>query len=142
MIVLDAYALVAVALEEPAAGEVDELLRKGDCVVTSANLAELVDQLVRRAGIDEDAVTERIEALLDGPIALRDLDHQRAVRAGLLRARHYQPRTAELSLADCVLLASLDEGDVVATADPPLARITRELAFEVIALADSRGRRP
>ena len=142
MIVLDAYALVAVALEEPAAGEVDELLREGDCAVTTTNLAELVDQLVRRVGIDADVVTERIEALLDGPITVRVLDRERAVRAGLLRARHYQPKTAELSLADCVVLASLDEGDVVATADPPLARITRELGFDVIALADSRGRRP
>lgn len=142
MTVLDTYALVAVAVEEPAASEVDELLRKGDCAMTTANLAELFDQLVRRVGIDEEAVTEQIEALLDGSIDVRDLDRQRAVRAGLLRARHYQSKTAELSLADCVLLASLDKGDRLATADPLLARVARELGFEVIALADSRGRRP
>jgi PIN domain nuclease of toxin-antitoxin system len=142
VILLDTYALVAIAVDEPAAGEVEELLREGDCAVTTVNLAELVDQLVRRVGVDADAVNERVEALLDEPIVLRDLDRERAARAGLLRARHYQPKTAELSLADCISLASLDEGDRLATADPPLARVARELGFEVIALADSRGRRP
>lgn len=142
MIVFDTYALVAFALDEPAAGEVDELLRQGDCAVTTANVVELYDQLVRRAGIDADEVSDRIEGLLDAPIDVRDLDRDRAARAGLLRARHYQPKKAELSLADCVTLASLDEGDRLATADPPLARVARELGFDVIALADSRGRRP
>jgi PIN domain nuclease of toxin-antitoxin system len=142
VILLDTYALVAIAVDEPAAGEVEELLREGDCAVTTVNLAELVDQLVRRVGVDADAVNERVEALLDEPIVLRDLDRERAARAGLLRARHYQPKTAEFSLADCISLASLDEGDRLATAGPPLARVARELGFEVIALADSRGRRP
>ena len=39
---------------------------------------------------------------------------------------------SELSLADCVLPASLDEGDVVATPDQPLARISRELVSKWI----------
>jgi len=142
MMVLDTYALVALAIEEPAGSEVDALLRDGDCAVTTANVAELFDQLVRRVGMDADAVSERIEALLDEAVEVRDLDRGRAARAGLLRARHYRPKTAELSLADCVLLASLDEGDRLATADAPLARVARELGFGVIALADSRGRRP
>jgi hypothetical protein len=73
---------------------------------------------------------------------VRDLDRERAGRAGLLRAQLYRRRTAELSLADCVLLASLEEGDTIATADPPLARAARRLGHTVTPLPDSRGRRP
>jgi PIN domain nuclease of toxin-antitoxin system len=142
MNILDTYALVAVAVEEPAAHEVEDLLRQGDCAVTTVNVAELYDQLVRRVGLDEDAVGDRIEALLDGPLDLRDLGRHRAARAGIIRARHYRPEEAELSLADCVVVASRDQGDRLATADPSLAQAALELGFDVIALADSRGRRP
>lgn len=142
MILLDAYALVAAATGEAAAAEVAELLRGGDCAVTTTNLAELYDQLVRRVGLDPEAVDTHVRPLLDESLALRDLDRERAARAGLLRAQLYRRRTVELSLADCVLLASLDEGDAVATADPPLARAARRLGHTVTALPDSRGRRP
>lgn len=142
MILLDAYALVAAATAEPAAGEVADLLRGGDCAVTTVNLAEFHDQLVRRVGLTAEAVDAHLEPLLDGLLAIRDLDRERARRAGLLRARLYRRRTAELSLADCVLLASLDEGDTVATADPPLARAARRLGHSLTPLPDSRGQRP
>ena len=110
MILLDAYALVAAATGEAAAAEVAELLRGGDCAVTTASLAELYDQLVRRVGLDPEVVDTHVRPLLDEPLALRNLDRERAARAGLLRAQLYRRRTAELSLADCVLLASLEEG--------------------------------
>jgi len=142
VIVLDAYALVAAATGEAAAKEVAELLLRGDCATTTTNLAELYDQLVRRVGLDPEAVDAHVRPLLDESLALRDLDRERAIRAGLLRAQLYRRRTAELSLADCVLLASLDDGDAIATADPPLARAARRLGHVVVALPDSRGRRP
>lgn len=142
MILLDAYALVAAATAEPAAGEVADLLRDGDCAVTTVNLAEFYDQLVRRVGLTADAVDDHLEPLLDGVLAIRDLDRERARQVGLLRAKLYRRHTTELSLADCVLLASLDEGDTVATADPPLARAARRLGHAVAPLSDSRGRRP
>lgn len=142
MILLDAYALVAAATGEASAVEVAELLRGRDCAVTTTNLAELYDQLVRRVGLDPEAVDEHMRPLLEDSLALRALDRERAARAGLLRAQLYRRRTAELSLADCVLLASLEEGDTVATADPPLARAARRLGHTVTRLPDSRGRRP
>jgi PIN domain nuclease of toxin-antitoxin system len=142
VILLDAYALVAAATGEAAAVEVAELLRGGDCAVTTVNLAELYDQLVRRVGIDSEAVDAHVRPLLDESLTLRDLDRERAARAGVLRAQLYRRRTAELSLADSVLLASLEEGDTVATADPPLARAGRRLGHTVTPLPDSRGRRP
>lgn len=142
MILLDAYALVAAASGEPAAAEVGELLRAGGCAVTTTNLAELYDQLVRRVGLTPEAVDAHLQPLLDDTLVVRDLDRDRAARAGLLRAQLYRRRTAELSLADCVLLASLEDGDTVATADPPLARAARRLGHAVNGLPDSRGRRP
>lgn len=142
MILLDAYALVAAATDERAAVEVAELLRGGDCAVTTSNLAELYDQLVRRVRLSAEEVDAHVRPLLGESLAVRDLDRERAARAGILRAQLYRRRTAELSLADCVLLASLAEGDTVASADPPLARAARRLGYGVIALPDSRGRRP
>jgi PIN domain nuclease of toxin-antitoxin system len=142
VILLDSYALVAAATAEPAAADVAELLRNGDCAATTVNLAELYDQLVRRIGLTAEAVDAHLQPLLDGVLAIRDLDRERAQQAGVLRAQLYRRRTAELSLADCVLLASLDQGDTVATADPPLARAARRLGHTVTPLPDSRGRRP
>lgn len=142
MILLDAYALVAAATGEPAATEVGELLRGGDCAVTSTNLAELCDQLVRRVGLTTEAVDSHLEPLLVESLIVRDLDRTTAMHAGVLRARLYRRRTSELSLADCVLLASLGPDDAVATADPPLARAARRLGHHVEALPDTRGRRP
>ncbi|MCC6223325.1 MAG: hypothetical protein IT201_07505 [Thermoleophilia bacterium] len=142
MILLDAYALVAAATGERAAVEVAELLRGGDCAVTTSNLAELYDQLVRRVGLGVDVVDAHVQPLLGESLAVRDLDRERARRAGPLRAQLYRRRTAELSLADCVLLASLEEGDTVATANPPLAHAARRLGHRVTPLPDSRGRRP
>jgi PIN domain nuclease of toxin-antitoxin system len=142
VIFLDAYALVAAARREPAAAEVAEVMRGGDCAVTTVNVAELYDQLVRRVGLTAEAVDGHMRPLLEETLAVRELGRERAARAGLLRAQLYRRRTAELSLADCVLLASLDEDDAIATADRPLARAARRLGHDVIALPDSGGRRP
>lgn len=142
MILLDAYALIAAATGEAAADEVADLLRTGDCAITTANLAEVYDQLVRRAGLAPDDIDAHLQPLLDDTLTARTLEREQATRAGLLRSQHYRRRTAELSLADCILLASLTADDAVATADPPLARTARRLGHPVIALPDSRGRRP
>ena len=142
MTVLDSYALIAAAAGEPAAAEVEALLRTEPCALTTAGLAELYDHLIRRVGFAAEEVDDRVEPLLGEMIVLRELDAERAANAGRLRARLYRRRTSELSLADCVLLASLDEGDQLATADPPLARAARDIGFAVVALPDTRGRRP
>lgn len=51
MILLDAYALTALLAEEPAAGEVGQLIADGGVVVTAPNLAEAADGLGRIHGI-------------------------------------------------------------------------------------------
>jgi uncharacterized protein with PIN domain len=141
---LDAYALVALAADEPAAGEVESLLRRGHARVVIANLAEAIDILQRIHGLASDEVRAVLEPLLLAD-ALSGVASEapEAWLASELRARHYDRKTRALSLADCFLLAHAlaDEGPI-ATADPPLAAAARLEGLRVIALPDSAGIRP
>lgn len=143
MILLDAYALVALLGEELAAGEVETLLRRGDCAVSGVNLAEAVDVSCRVHGLAIDEVREVLEALLlDGRLALRAPDREIAWRAAALRCAHYARKTCEISLADCFLIAAATAEDEIATADPALAQVARAEGLRILALPDSTGTRP
>lgn len=144
MTLLDAYALVALAADEPAAEEVEELLRTGGCRVVVVNLAEAVDVTVRVHGLALDDVRGALEPLLAGDV-LGAVSPTEAVawQAARIRAEHYDRDDRALSLADCFLLAqAVADGDQLATADPPVAAVARQLAVDVIGLPDTRGRRP
>jgi len=69
------------------------------------------------------------------------LTHAR--RAGILRATHYHRTRAPISLADaaCIVTARLLMTDI-ATTDPALASVARQLGISVIQLPDSTGRSP
>lgn len=143
MILLDAYALVALLGEEPAAGEVEELLRTGDCSANVVNFAEAIDVSARVHGIALAEVRDALRALtLGGNLRLIDADEMSAWRAADLRQRYYAKKTSELSLADCFLLASASSADRIATPDVPVACVARAEGIEVIPLPDSSGRRP
>ena len=139
MIILDAYAVLAFLQSEPAGPQVRELmLGDEESALTLLGIAEVLDRLVRRAGIDEE------EAWLDLAqlelAASPALDPQLAARAGLLRARHYDRRTRALSLADCVAAETARHLDAaLATADPPLLETCEAEGIAVIALPDSQG---
>lgn len=139
--VLDAFALVALALDEPAAPEVEATLRRGDSRVSSVNLAAALDQLVRVHKREPDAVRAAFGPVLAEALEVVDVDEGIAWRAVELRSRHYR-RRSELSLADCLALATARDGDELATADPPLARAARQEGIEVLALPSTTGRRP
>ena len=139
MIILDAYAVLALLKDEHAALEVQELI-EGDeeSALTLLGIAEVLDRLVRRAGSDEE------EAWLDvvqlGLAAPPALDAQLAARAGLLRARHYDRRTRAISLADCVAAETARRLDAsLATADLPLLETCEAEGIAAIALPDSKG---
>ncbi len=141
--VLDAYALVALIVDEPAAQLVEELMRSGEAAITSINLAEAVDVSCRVHGLNERSVREIVEPLIFGAhlsvVAPIDTDAWRAAR---LRIGHYNRRTRPLSIADCFLLAAVTPADRVATADPAVAEVARAEGIDMIALPDSSGRRP
>ena len=143
MIILDAYAIVALLRGEPASELVADLITQGDCALSTVNLAEAADVLERSHGLETSATRAAITTLTSAPLAILDVDEHCAWRAAEVRAGHYRRRGAEISLADCILLASARPGeDSVATPDPPVIRIAAELGIDVVSLPTSSGRRP
>ena len=142
MILLDANALIALLRDEPAAGEVGELLRENDCATPASCLSEVVDRLIRRAGVRPGDVVDRLEPLIDASLGVIPIETRMGWLAGELRGVHYARASADLSLADCILLAAAEPDDQLATADRDLAAAASKLEVSVIALPDSKGNRP
>ncbi len=139
MIILDAYAVLALLRDELAAPRVQELI-EGDeeTALTLLGIAEVLDRLVRLASVDEREARLDLEQL--GLAAPPALDPELAARAGLLRARHYNRRTRALSLADCVAAETArGVGAALATADPALLATCAAEGIAVIALPGSEG---
>jgi PIN domain nuclease of toxin-antitoxin system len=139
VIILDAYAVLALLKGEPAAELVAELLDGDDeARLTAVGVAEVIDHLVRLAGSSED------DAALDiAQLGLADavpVDPPLALHAGLLRARHYHRRLRAVSLADCVAAeAARRNRTAVASADPHLLDLCRDEDIDRIVLPDSAG---
>jgi predicted nucleic acid-binding protein len=122
-VLLDAFALIALLAEEPAADEVEALLRSGDAAITAVNLAEALDVLQRVQGIPRERLQEVTTPLVGERMKLLPIDERIARDAADIRARRYHRTRAPLSLADCILLAATGESDTLATADRPLIRV-------------------
>ncbi len=139
MIVLDAYAVLALLKGEPAAPQVRALLEGGDqACLTAVGVGEVVDHLVRLSGASED------DAALDlAQLGLTDalvVDPVLGLQAGLLRSRRYHRKTCAVSLADCVALeAARANATPLASADPHLLDVGRDEGVRVIPLPDSTG---
>lgn len=145
MTVLDASALMAALLGEPARDEVEAILRSKEDLpkISAVNLAEVIDNLTRVAGRPVERVEEALDWLRAGGLVVVPLTEAVGRVAGELRAAHYHRIENPLSLADCVVLAtSQSVSDALATSDGPLAVTARRVGVEVIALPDSRGVRP
>lgn len=142
MTILDANGLIAALLDEPARGEVAELLRRGECATPAPCLSEVVAHLLRKHRVPGEMLAERLSPLIDEAVTVLEIDSRIAWRAGELRAAHYHRKTADLSLADCILLASAGADDEIATSDRAVALTARELGIDVIPLPDSNGNRP
>lgn len=141
MIVLDAYAVVALLRGEAAAGEVAELLQGDDAaVLTPLGVAEVVDRLIRLVGADPDEAVLDVAAL--GVLDSAPLEPSVALRAGLLRARRYHRARCAVSLADCVVVEVAREADAdVATSDPHLLDVCHAEGVATVVLPDSTGAR-
>jgi uncharacterized protein with PIN domain len=141
--VLDAYAIVALIADEPAAPAVEDMLRGGSATTTSINFAEAVGVISRVHRQEERRVREVVDPLvLDGALAVIAPDVRSAWRAGELRTRYYDRRSCALSIADCFLLAAAGPADRIATSDPAIAQVARAEGLAVMPLPDSAGRRP
>jgi ribonuclease VapC len=142
--VLDASAVVAVLLGEPAAQEVATILRqRPPPYIAAVNLAEVTDKMIRGEGRSPAEVRERIDWLLVGGLEVEPVWLPAARLAASLRATHYHRTDAPLSMADCICLATaMKLKAALATTDPALARTADRVGVEVIRLPDSQGRRP
>jgi PIN domain nuclease of toxin-antitoxin system len=134
VIFLDSYAVLALALDERAAEEVEELIRQNDTAITSVNLFEVVDYCVRRARLAELDARAELSLVFGESIRIVPVTEEHAWRGALLRARHYSRGSCEVSLADCVLLAAPGEGDSVATADPSIVAVAGAEMIDAIVL--------
>jgi PIN domain nuclease of toxin-antitoxin system len=130
-VLLDAFALIALLGGEPAADEVEAILRRGEAAITAINLAEALDVLERVEGIAPDSLDALTMPLIQESVRLIPVDEPLARRAATLRARHYHRTRAPLSLADCVLLAAAGAGDELATADRAVIGVARSEAVAV-----------
>ncbi len=137
---IDASALIALLGAEPAAGEVQEMLNRG-AAMTTVNLAEAVDRLKRRYGLDVERTRPVIEGLLEKSLTLLPLGPSQAWRAGEIRAAHYHRSNCPISLADAVLVASAPVGGRIASSDGPLLTVAASEEIATVALPDSKGRR-
>lgn len=131
--VLDAYAVLAFLKGEAAASEVRGLLAAGDASLTSLGVAEVLDHLVRVAGVDEeDAVLDIAQlGLLNGV----EVDAAVGMAAGRLRARRYHRIRCAVSLADCVAAeVARSQSRRLVTADPHLLDVCHAegIEFEVL----------
>lgn len=134
--ILDASALLALFREEPGAADVDLMIRRGDCAVTAVNVAETLDVLQRVYGLSRHEAEDLVDLVVGGhAVRCRDVDLRMAQRAAALRARHYEGRSAALSLADCVLLAAAEDGDEVVTGDRAVIDAARADGVASVALA-------
>lgn len=131
---LDAFALIALAADEPAAADVERVVRGGRAALTATNLSEVVDVLVRVEGRSAEELRATLPMVVEGIVAVIDVDSRVAWRAGELRARHYHRSRSPLSLADCHLLAAAGPGDSIVTGDRPLARAAEKEGVEVVLL--------
>jgi predicted nucleic acid-binding protein len=141
---LDAYPLVALIGDEPAADEVAQLLESEGAQVPIVNLCEVVDVCRRTYGVAEGELRGVIEPLLlSGTLTPLPSGMPEAWRAADLRATYYDQRARALSLADCLLLAhAAIGGSELATADPAVAEVARAEGLALIPLPDSAGVRP
>jgi len=138
--ILDAYAVLAILKDEPAATEARPLLDGTDSVLTALGVAEVFDHLVRVAGADED------EAALDiAQLGLFDgisVNSTIGAAAGRLRARRYHRTSCSVSLSDCVAAeVARSRQEPLATSDPHLLDVCHAESIPVIVLTGSTGSR-
>lgn len=136
---LDASALTAVILGEPAMKQVLGLIREGNTAMTATNITEVYDVASRREGISHQRVRDVVEPLFEGTIEPMPIDADLARAAAEIRIEYYHRKTRPLSLADVTLLAAAQPRDRIAASDVDVLAVAADLGIETIELPPSSG---
>jgi PIN domain nuclease of toxin-antitoxin system len=143
--VLDSQAVIALLRDEPAADEVDAILRGRDGIasISAVALAEVVDVLVRTGRRRVDEVSLLVDTMFAAGLEVVPVDEEIGRLAGILRSRHWNRDRRPVSIVDCTVLATgMIAQEPIATGDAALIDAARAEGHPAIALLDSRGRRP
>jgi len=130
-LVLDAFALMALFRNEPAAARVEALLEKatsGECelFMSVVNLGEVAYTVEIRQGLQ--AAKEAVAAINQAAIEVVDVDRALALVAARLKA------TTRVGYADCFAAALAQRLDAaVLTGDPDFRRLEGAVAVEWLA---------
>ena len=116
---LDAYGLIALLPDEPAAQEVETILRRGDAAITAVNLAEALGVVQRIEKIHGGRLAELTMPLVGDRMTLIPITEQIARDAAAIRARRYHRTRVPISLAERILLAATGPGDQLAAQRDP-----------------------
>jgi len=112
-------------------------------VLSSANGADVIDQLVRVYGRDADDVHAYLALLATAGLEVAPVTESVGFHAGRLRARYYHRQRMPVSLPDCIAAATaLNRRQPLATSDPALAQLVRAEAGQVQGIPDSNGTLP
>lgn len=142
MTVVDTQGIVALLEREPAAAEVEAILRGRDGIATisAITIAELIHVGVRTRSQRVDAVNDQVSAFIAGGLEVVPVDEEIGRLAGVLRSRHWDSRRRPVSMADCIVLATaMTVREPLATSDRPLIAAARAEGHPIVALLDSRG---
>lgn len=139
MTVLDASVVID-GLTRPRSQAIDDLIRGQIVRISTLNVAEVVDILMRRLGVEEVEVIDRIDLLRQAGLMMEPLSARHALDAGSLRARRYDKQTAAVSMADCVAIALAAEvGEPLASSDRALLAVAVAEGVAVIELTSFRS---
>lgn len=142
-LVFDAAALIALLRHEPGGPEVAELMGHHGGSASCVNLVEVVDRMARTTSVGIDDAVTAVESLIEGGLEAVRCDLPIALRAGVVRAEHYDKVTRSVSLADCVATATaeLREATLV-TSDAHLVDLANRIELGVHPIPNSAGTTP
>jgi predicted nucleic acid-binding protein len=141
-VVVDAGPIVSVLLGDAAGPTIASELAGRACEVSVVNVGEVLDVLTRVHRVEERDAADAVRRYLDEGARPIPATLELAERAALVRSRHYHRRERDVSLADCFAIATALPDGEIATSDAAVARVAAAEGLHVLALPDSRGRRP
>jgi predicted nucleic acid-binding protein len=140
--VLDAGPVVSVLIKDAAGPIIASELDGREREVSVVNVGEVLDVLTRVHRVADRDAADAVRRYLDEGARPVPATLELAERAAWVRARHYHRRDRDVSLADCFAIATALPDGEIATSDAAVVRVARAEGLDVLALPDSRGRRP